>query len=103
MPKEVFGLDHPFLPRTELLTFEEITRLTRIFVTHGVEKIRLTGGEPLLRKDIDHLVGMLREVEGLKDLTLTTNGTLLTKKAAALKAAGLDRVTVSLDSLDDDI
>jgi cyclic pyranopterin phosphate synthase len=101
MPKEVFGRDYPFLPRADLLTFEEITRLARIFAAHGVQKIRLTGGEPLLRKDIEHLVAMLREVEGLQDLTLTTNGSLLARKASALKAAGLGRVTVSLDSLDD--
>src|SRR5207248_4142458 len=74
MPKEIFGADFPFLPRTELLSFEEITRLTRIFVAHGVEKIRLTGGEPLLRRDIEHLIEMLSGIEGLQDLTLTTNG-----------------------------
>ncbi|MBV9281005.1 MAG: GTP 3',8-cyclase MoaA, partial [Chloroflexi bacterium] len=101
MPKEVFGRDHAFLPRAQLLTFEEIERLARIFVARGVEKIRLTGGEPLLRKDIEQLVAMLRRIEGLKDLTLTTNGSLLPRKAEALKAAGLERVTVSLDSLDD--
>lgn len=100
MPKEVFGRDHPFLPRAELLSFEEITRLARIFVAHGVEKIRLTGGEPLLRKDVELLVAMLDKVEGLKDLTLTTNGSLLARKAQMLKDAGLQRVTVSLDSLD---
>src|SRR5438309_10689872 len=94
MPKEVFGHDYPFLPRAELLTFEEIVRLARIFVAHGVEKIRLTGGEPLLRKDIEHLIELLSRVEGLKDLTLTTNGSLLVRKAPALKAAGLQRVTV---------
>jgi cyclic pyranopterin phosphate synthase len=103
MPKEVFGADFPFLPRAELLSFEEITRLARLFVAHGVEKIRLTGGEPLLRRDIEHLIAMLREIDGLKDLTLTTNGSLLARKAEALKAAGLDRVTVSLDALDDDV
>jgi cyclic pyranopterin phosphate synthase len=101
MPKEVFGRDHPFLPRAQLLTFEEITRLARVFAAHGVEKIRLTGGEPLLRKDIEQLVAMLRGVDGLHDLTLTTNGTLLARKAQALKDAGLERITVSLDSLDD--
>jgi cyclic pyranopterin phosphate synthase len=103
MPKEVFGRDHAFLPRTELLSFEEITRLARIFVAHGVEKIRLTGGEPLLRRDVEHLVTALREIEGLKDLTLTTNGSLLPRKAQALKDAGLERITVSLDSLDNDV
>lgn len=101
MPKEVFGRDYPFLARTEILTFEEITRLARIFVAHGVEKIRLTGGEPLLRKDLEKLIFMLSQIEGLKDLTLTTNGSLLAKKARGLKSAGLKRITVSLDSLDD--
>jgi cyclic pyranopterin phosphate synthase len=101
MPKDVFGRDHAFLPRAELLTFEEITRLARIFVGRGVEKVRITGGEPLIRKDIEHLIAMLGRVEGLHDLTLTTNGSLLPRKADALKAAGLKRITVSLDSLDD--
>lgn len=103
MPKDVFGRDHIFLPRRELLTFEEITRLARIFVSRGVEKIRLTGGEPLLRKDIEQLIAMLRQIDGLRDLTLTTNGSLLVRKAVALKAAGLTRITVSLDSLDNDV
>ena len=103
MPKEVFGRDYPFLPRADVLTFEEITRLARIFVAHGVEKVRLTGGEPLLRKDIERLIQMLSRIEGLKDLTLTTNGSLLARKAEALKTAGLQRVTVSLDSLDDSV
>ena len=98
MPKEIFGADFPFLPRAELLSFEEITRLARIFVAHGVEKIRLTGGEPLLRRNIEHLIEMLAGIEGLQDLTLTTNGSLLASKAEALKAAGLKRITVSLDS-----
>ena len=103
MPKEVFGRDYPFLPRAEILTFEEITRLARIFVAQGVEKIRLTGGEPLLRKDLEQLVHMLAQIEGLEDLTLTTNGSLLARKAEALKAAGLHRITVSLDSLDNSV
>jgi cyclic pyranopterin phosphate synthase len=103
MPKEVFGRDYPFLPRKEILTFEEITRLAQIFMAHGVEKIRLTGGEPLLRKDIEQLVHMLAQIEGLKDLTLTTNGSLLARKAEALEAAGLQRITVSLDSLDNSV
>jgi cyclic pyranopterin phosphate synthase len=102
MPKEIFGRDFQFLHRDELLTFEEITRLARIFVAHGVEKIRLTGGEPLLRRDLERLVAMLASVDGLRDLTLTTNGALLTPaKARALKDAGLKRITISLDSLDD--
>jgi len=101
MPKEVFGREYEFLPRGELLTFEEIVRLARVFVEQGVEKIRLTGGEPTLRRELPKLIEMLRGVEGLKDLTLTTNGSRLVEMAPALKAAGLDRITVSLDSLDD--
>ena len=102
MPKEIFGPNHQFLHRDEILTFEEITRLARIFVNHGVRKIRLTGGEPLVRRDLHLLIGMLAEIPDL-DLTLTTNGALLPKQARALKAAGLKRVTVSLDSLDNKI
>ena len=100
MPKEVFGRDYPFLPRAELLTFEEIERVARVFTGLGVEKIRITGGEPLVRRDVETLVWMLARIDGL-DLTLTTNGALLAGKAQALKDAGLSRVTVSLDSLDD--
>src|SRR5881397_1973649 len=99
MPKEVFGRDHHFLERRELLTFEEIERVVRAFVRRGVRKIRLTGGEPLLRRDLERLVEMLAQVDAL-DLTLTTNGALLAAKAKALAEAGLTRVTVSLDSLD---
>jgi cyclic pyranopterin phosphate synthase len=102
MPKEVFGRDHQFLERRELLTFEEIDRLARTFVAHGVEKIRITGGEPLVRRDVERLVEKLAAIGGL-DLTLTTNGSLLTQKAGTLREAGLRRVTVSLDSLDDDV
>jgi cyclic pyranopterin phosphate synthase len=102
MPKTAFGHDHAFLPRAELLSFEEITRIARLFAARGVKKIRLTGGEPLLRHGIEDLVAMLAEIPGL-ELTLTTNGSLLAKKAAILKAAGLKRVTVSLDSLDDTV
>jgi cyclic pyranopterin phosphate synthase len=100
MPKEVFGRGYRFMDRKELLTFEEIERVVRAFVAHGVEKVRLTGGEPLLRRDLEHLIGRLASVDSL-DLTLTTNGALLPQKAAALAAAGLRRVTVSLDSVDD--
>ncbi len=100
MPKEVFGRDFQFLPPTALLSFEEIRRLSRIFIEQGIEKIRLTGGEPLVRRDLEKLVEMLASLPGLKDLTLTTNGSLLAKKAHALKDAGLQRITVSLDSLD---
>lgn len=102
MPREVFGPGYQFLQRDELLTFEEITRLARIFISHGVEKLRITGGEPLVRRDLDRLIAMLAELPGLKDLTLTTNGSLLRAMAPRLKAAGLQRITVSLDSLDDD-
>jgi cyclic pyranopterin phosphate synthase len=102
MPKEVFGRDYPFLRRDQLLTFEETTRLARAFAACGVEKIRLTGGEPLLRKDVERLVAMLAEIPGL-DLTLTTNGALLPQKAAVLADAGLRRVTVSLDALEDEV
>src|SRR5438132_6890636 len=102
MPQEVFGRDYKFLERRELLSFEEIERLARAFVRHGVEKIRLTGGEPLVRRDLERLVEMLARIDGL-DLTLTTNGSLLPQKAQALGEAGLNRVTVSLDSLDDEV
>ena len=105
MPKEVFDRDYVFLPQTSLLSFEEITRLARIFVAHGVQKIRLTGGEPLLRKGLESLIGLLaglRTPDGdALDITLTTNGSVLARKAASLRAAGLQRVTVSLDGLDD--
>src|SRR3954452_16069118 len=98
MPREVFGADFNFLRRDELLTYEEIARAARAFVRNGVEKLRLTGGAPLLRRDLERLIGMLRAIDGVPDLTLTTNGSLLTReKARALKSAGLDRVTVSLD------
>jgi cyclic pyranopterin phosphate synthase len=100
MPKEVFGKEFQFLPRADILTFEEIERLVRIFVSLGVQKIRLTGGEPLVRRDLERLVEKLAQIGDL-DLTLTTNGSLLSQKARALAAAGLRRVTVSLDSLDD--
>jgi cyclic pyranopterin phosphate synthase len=100
MPKEVFGRDYEFLPRGELLTFEEIERLARAFVANGVRKIRITGGEPLVRRDVERLVELLAGIDAL-DLTMTTNGALLPSKAQALKDAGLNRITVSLDSLDD--
>ena len=107
MPKEVFDKDYRFLPHSSLLSFEEIARTAKLFVAHGVRKIRLTGGEPLLRKNLEVLVGMLSELrtpDGARlDLTLTTNGSVLARKAQALKDAGLDRVTVSLDALDDSV
>jgi cyclic pyranopterin phosphate synthase len=102
MPKEIFGRDFGFLPRAELLTFEEITRLASVFASEGVSKIRLTGGEPLLRRDLEQLVAMLANVDGITDIALTTNGSALAGKAQTLKDAGLTRVTVSLDALDDD-
>ena len=101
MPKELFGRDHAFLPKSDILTFEELVRISRIFVGLGVEKIRLTGGEPLLRRDLPKLVEMLAAIEGLKDLTLTTNGSALVGLAKPLRDAGLKRLTVSVDSLDD--
>ena len=105
MPKEVFDKGYAFLPQSSLLSFEEITRAARLFVAHGVRKIRLTGGEPLLRKNLEVLVGMLaalRTPDGAPlDLTLTTNGSVLARKVQALKDAGLQRITVSLDALDD--
>lgn len=101
MPKEVFGPGYTFLPKDQLLSFEEIVTLVRVFAERGVSKVRLSGGEPLLRKDMEKLVGMIAAVGGIEDLTLTTNGSLLARKADALAAAGLNRVTVSLDALDD--
>jgi cyclic pyranopterin phosphate synthase len=107
MPKEVFDRDHRFLPHSQLLSFEEITRLARVFAAHGIEKIRLTGGEPLLRKDLTHLVQMLAQLTTAEgrgvDLALTTNASLLGRHAQALAQAGLKRVTVSLDALDNDV
>ena len=104
MPKAVFDNDYQYLPHTALLSFEEITRIARIFIAHGVEKIRLTGGEPLLRKNLERLIGMLAELKTVSgkplDLTLTTNASLLARKAQSLRDAGLQRVTVSLDALD---
>ena len=103
MPAEIYGERYEFLPRQQLLTFEEIVRLATIMVRLDVAKVRLTGGEPLVRNDIETLVGMLSQVENVQDLTMTTNAYLLPKKAQALKDAGLQRVTVSLDTLDDEI
>jgi cyclic pyranopterin phosphate synthase len=103
IPKEVFGRDFQFLPRAEVLDFEEIARIVRACLPLGVEKVRLTGGEPLVRRDLHRLVAMLAPLPGLRDLTLTTNGSLLARQAPALADAGLRRVTVSLDSLDDEV
>jgi cyclic pyranopterin phosphate synthase len=101
MPRELFGPDHAFLPRAQILDFEEIARVVRAAVPLGVHKLRLTGGEPLVRRNVAELVRMLAAIDGVDDLTLTTNGSLLATKAGALAEAGLSRVTVSLDALDD--
>jgi cyclic pyranopterin phosphate synthase len=103
MPKEVFGREFQFLERRELLTFEEIARVVQVCVGLGIRKVRLTGGEPLVRRNIEHLVDLLSGIGSLDDLTMTTNGALLASKAAALEEAGLQRITVSLDSLDDEV
>ena len=103
MPAEIYGERYEFLPRQDLLTFEEITRLAGILVGLGVEKVRLTGGEPLVRNDINKLVSRLAPLEGIRDLTMTTNAYLLPQKAKALKDAGLQRITISLDTLDDEV
>jgi cyclic pyranopterin phosphate synthase len=104
MPKAIFGARHKFMQRADLLSFEEITRLSAIAVEHGVRKIRITGGEPLIRRDLEQLLSQLAALPGLDDLSLTTNGSLLSrKKAQALADAGLNRITLSLDSLDDDV
>lgn len=104
MPKEIFGPSFAFLPRQELLTFEEIARLASLFAEIGVRKIRLTGGEPLVRKGIETLIQKLAAIPGIEDIAMTTNGSLLTRERAhALKAAGLHRITISLDSLDNEI
>jgi cyclic pyranopterin phosphate synthase len=100
MPAELYGENYPFLPKPELLSFEEIERLARLFVDLGVEKLRITGGEPLLRHELPRLIERLAAIPGLRDLALTSNGYLLEKQAAALRDAGLQRITVSLDSLD---
>jgi cyclic pyranopterin phosphate synthase len=102
MPKEFFGREYEFLKRDELLSFEEILRVSNVFASVGVKKIRITGGEPLVRRDIEELIGMLAKISNV-DLTLTTNGTLLPEKADSLRRVGLKRVTISLDSLEDDV
>lgn len=103
MPAEIFGERYQFLPKPQLLSFEEITRLTRVIVRLGAVKLRLTGGEPLVRQDIEQLVAMLNAVEGVEDMAMTTNAYFLPQKAQALKDAGLKRLTISLDTLDDEI
>ena len=103
MPKETFGVAYKFLPKEDILSFEEISRLTRIFSQLGVSKIRLTGGEPLLRMNVSNLINMINELDGIKDIALTTNAYLLPKQAEKLKQAGLKRITISLDSLDNEV
>ena len=103
MPAAIFGEKYQFLPKPQLLTFEEIARLTQIIVRLGAVKIRLTGGEPLVRQDVEQLVGMLNDIEGVDDMAMTTNAYLLPTKASALKEAGLNRLTISLDSIDEDV
>lgn len=103
MPRDVFGTDFPFMKTSELLTFEEITRLTKLFAGLGVRKVRLTGGEPLLRHGIERLVEQLTDIDGIDEVAMTTNGSLLAKKVRSLRDAGLARVTVSLDSLDPEV
>ncbi|QNF30385.1 GTP 3',8-cyclase MoaA [Metabacillus sp. KUDC1714] len=104
MPAEIFGPDYPFLKRNELLSYEEIERLTKIFVhSLGVQKIRITGGEPLMRKDLPNLINKIKQINGVCDIAMTTNGSLLPKHAQALKEAGLSRVSISLDSLNDEV
>ena len=103
MPAEVFGPDYQYLPREDILDYEEITRLAKVFLSLGVRKLRITGGEPLLRRDLHELISQLSALDGLEDLALTTNGTALAKQAATLKQAGLQRVTVSLDALAPDV
>ena len=103
MPAEIYGERYEFLPKADLLTFEEISRLTRILVRHGAAKVRITGGEPLVRAEIETLIASLSQIEGVADLTLTTNAYLMDQKAQLLKDAGLQRVTISLDSLDDEV
>ena len=103
MPAEIFGESYQFLPKGEILSFEEIARLAQIFAGQGVNKLRITGGEPLLRTDLHRLIAMLAEIQDIEDITLTTNGYLLPQQAGELREAGLRRVTVSLDTLDDEI
>jgi cyclic pyranopterin phosphate synthase len=103
MPREVFGPDHAFVPRSEILTYEELTRVVTVFAGLGVTKVRLTGGEPLLRRDLETLISMVAAVPGIDDIAMTTNGSLLAGRAESLRAAGLNRVTVSLDSIDSEV
>src|SRR5699024_5460433 len=98
----IFGPDYPFLKKTQLLSYEEITRIARLFASLGVQKLRITGGEPLMRRELYRLIGMLSEIDGIDDIAMTTNGSLLPSQAERLKEAGLHRLTVSLDSLDDE-
>ena len=103
MPAEIYGEAYEFLPREDILTFEELARLVGIFAELGIGKLRITGGEPLLRNDLPQLLNMLTDIPGIDDLTLTTNGYLLSQFAQQLKSAGLNRITISLDSLDNEV
>ncbi|TGB05119.1 GTP 3',8-cyclase MoaA [Halobacillus salinus] len=103
MPKEIFGDDYAFMPKDQLLSFDEIIRLVKVFAQFGVEKIRITGGEPLMRKDLHLLISQIKEIEGIKDIAVTTNAVFLVRQAAKLKEAGLDRVNISLDAIEDDV
>src|SRR5690625_5127887 len=103
MPKEIFGDDYPFLPESELLSFDEISRLAEAFAALGVNKIRLTGGEPLMRRNLDQLIAKLTTIDGINDIALTTNAIFLPRDAKKLKAAGLERVNISLDAIEDDV
>ena len=103
MPKTIFGRDHVFLPREEILTYEEITRLVGIYVSLGARKVRLTGGEPLIRPEIEKLIALLVQVPGVEDIAMTTNGSFPLNRVKSLKEVGLPRITVSLDSLDDKV
>ncbi|WP_173916655.1 GTP 3',8-cyclase MoaA [Halobacillus sp. Marseille-Q1614] len=103
MPKEIFGDDYSFMPESELLSFDEIVRLVEIFARFGTEKVRLTGGEPLMRKNIDELIYRIKQINGIKDVAITTNAVFLVRQAEKLKQAGLDRVNISLDAIEDDV
>ncbi|MFC7321364.1 GTP 3',8-cyclase MoaA [Halobacillus campisalis] len=103
MPAEIFGDDYAFMPQSELLSFDEIVRLVKIFAQFGTEKVRITGGEPLMRKNMDELITRIKQVEGIKDVAITTNAVFLVRQAQKLKAAGLDRVNISLDAIEDDV
>jgi cyclic pyranopterin phosphate synthase len=102
MPREIFGPGYKFVPRNDLLKLEEISRITRLFAGHGVRKVRITGGEPMIRRNLEHLIEMLRDIDGVTDISMTTNASMLTlKRAESLRAAGLNRINISLDAIDE--